>query len=186
MHVFKGSSGEGRKSAHVRGRSRWFSVLTALALVATLGLAGCSDGGGFDGLPIGTWSGNGDSYTISRTSITYQSNFGPDRVAILVSVADREINGGDLALGGNVSQENTMNPGYAIIRYSEPTELNGKFNVFRWGDLPDGSGGKYLADWNQGEDGGWQTGAFATAAEARDGATITRGSWFMGTYSLSE
>jgi hypothetical protein len=191
MHVFKGSSGEGRKSAHVRGRSRWFSVLTAFALVATLGLAGCSDGSGFDGLPIGTWESGfssaefPDVYTITRSRINKQDSYS----ARVVYVDDSQLNAGDTSVTAN--GDTAVNPGFAVIKYlavSGPSwgEV-GKYNVFRWADGTSANqrlmtqGGEYTGSF---EDETLEMVVFDSIENAKEGATNDEGFFgFAGEYS---
>jgi hypothetical protein len=193
MHVFKGSSGEGRKSAHVRGRSRWFSVLTAFALVATLGLAGCTEPP--DPIAVaGVWnlstSGDGwtffERWTITDSSVHYQSSsdgemFTTTYRADIVEYVNGRLNAGDTAL--TAGRAVTTNPGFAIIRFTEVNNAGtgevGKFNVFRWAD---NNADSVLRDFTQGSkdsdldgDGNPNTGeyvnlVFDTASGAEMGA----------------
>lgn len=180
----------GRQDApHDRGRSRWVTTLTMLALVATLGLGlvGCSDVIEFDGLPVGTWESGfstaefPDVYTISRSRINKQDSYN----ARVVYVDDSQLNAGDTSI--TATGDKAINPGFAVIRYISVSDASwgevGKYNVFRWADGTASNqrlmtqGGKYNENFTV-------MTVFDSRQEAIDGATNAEGFFgFAGEYT---
>lgn len=182
MRFFSKRSGSERRRPSVL---RFLCVV--LVLGATLGvLAGCSSDNDDSTLPTGTWtSAFGEGYEISTTTIVYSSSFGDGRTASIVSINDSGINGGDTVLGdggGPTTAETTINPGYAVIRYTSPDSISGQYNIFRWGDITGTNDQKFMAEYFD-EDPSFAVGSFGSVDAAEQGATIDAGSWFMGTYT---
>ena len=183
--IDKGSGGR-RDATRVRGRSRWISGLAVVALVATLGLAGCADGG-FDGLPVGTWESGfssaefPDVYTITRSRINRQDSYS----ARVVYVDDSQLNAGDTSV--TATGDVAVNAGFAVIQYISVANAGwgevGKYNVFRWADGTASNqrlmtqGGKYNEDFTE-------ITVFDSRQEAIDGATNAEGFFgFAGEYT---
>lgn len=197
MGFFKGNGDRvsvGRQgAAQVRRRSRWVPVLAVVALVATLGLVGCSSDSKDPIAVAGVWqlasSGEGwtsiERWTITDDSIHYQSSSDGDTFtttyrATIVEYVNGRLNAGDTALIDGRAV--TTNPGFAIIRFTEVNNAGtgevGKYNVFRWAD---NNADSALRDFGQGYvniGGEWPdniNGVFDTAAAAETGATNEAG-----------
>ncbi len=193
MGFFKGNGDRvsvGRQGAtQVLRRSRWVPVLAVVALVATLGLAGCSDGSEFSltGLPIGNWVDEWDNeYVITRTSVSlYGSDGGNSYIGWIVYIDDGSLNGDDTSITATGSS--AVNPGFAVIRYATVSNASwgvvDKYNVFRWADGTASNqrlmtqGGKYNEDFTV-------MTVFDSRQEAIDGATNAEGFFgFAGEYT---
>lgn len=164
-------------------RARILGVVILLVIAALVLPVSCDTGNSDDAtVPVGEWTGPNpdfpDSYTITATTVSYTSTFG-SREAAIISVTEGSLNAGDTALGSNVDEANTVRPGYAIIRYTEPVDIADSYNVFRWGALDDASEQKYMAESYVGFD----IGQYDTAEAARTGATTASGAFFLGEYT---
>ncbi len=157
-------------------------VVSITVLVLCLFFVTACDTGRGPVVPIGTWSGPSeefpDSYTLTTTTLSYTSGFG-DREATVVSVTLGSLNAGDTALGSNVDETGTVEPGYAVIEYTSPAAIAGTFNVFRFGNVDGSPNQQYMAEGFAGFD----VGQFSSAEAALAGVTTDGGSFFLGIYT---
>lgn len=167
---------------------RWFpfSVLVFAAVIALSGcdirLLGFEDNDSENPsteVPVGTFASAFDSYVITASTITYTGFDGSVTAGNVVRVESGVNN--DTALGDNVTEADTINAGHAVVQWTEPAEIAGAFNVFRWGDVPGTTDQKYMATWFDESD--FTQGAFSSVGSALTGAQNETGSWFMGTYT---